>query len=87
MDVVWSSSPARRPRVAVIVPRYGNSAVARNRVRRRLVDIARTVWLPALLERERDIDFVYRAKPASYAASYETLRDSLTAPLEAVCAR
>jgi len=41
-----------RPRVGVIVPRYGHSAVERNRLRRRVKEIARREWLSAARERE-----------------------------------
>lgn len=87
VDVIWISSPLRRPRVAVIVPRYGNSAVDRNGVRRRLLEIVRTGWMPQIFSQGRGVDIVLRAKPAAYQASYEALRESLTRPMEALCAR
>jgi len=84
--VLWARSPVGRPRVAVVVPRYGHSAVDRNRVRRRLLEIARTVWMPAVFSHHRELDFILKAKPAAYEASYERLREALREPLEAVCA-
>lgn len=72
--------------MAIVVPRHGRTAVARNRVRRRLSDIARTSWLPALNARGIELDLIFRAKPAAYETSYERLRESLADRLESVCA-
>ena len=52
------------------MPRYGHSAVDRNKVKRRLRDLARTELLPSL----GALDVVLRAAPSAYAASYDTLR-------------
>jgi ribonuclease P protein component len=84
IDVLAAPSPAGRARVAVIVPRYGRSAVKRNLLRRRLTDLARTEWMPRVYSEHRQ-DFILRAKPAAYAASYEGLRDALTELSETVC--
>jgi ribonuclease P protein component len=57
----------------VIVPRYGHTAVDRNRVKRRLRDLVRTELLPALAA----LDVVIRAAPGAYAASFDTLRSAV----------
>jgi ribonuclease P protein component len=45
IDLYWLSNAFGHPRLAVIVPRYGASAVARNRLRRRLREHARRrIW-------------------------------------------
>lgn len=85
MDLCWAPSGSDRPRVAVVVPRYGRTAVDRNRVRRRLLEIARTVWMPRILAEHVQVDLVFQAKPAAYEASYNRLRESLKPALEAVC--
>jgi ribonuclease P protein component len=72
-------------RVCVIVPRFGRSAVARNRVRRRLTEILRREWLPLANRSGLDIDVILRARPRAYESSYESLRDTLRDRFEALC--
>ena len=81
------SSPAGRPRIGIVAPRHGRTAVARNRVRRRLSGIARTQVLPALEASCLDLDLILRAKPAAYEVSYRKLHASLKDSMEIVCAR
>ncbi|MDX1394330.1 MAG: ribonuclease P protein component [Gemmatimonadota bacterium] len=87
VDVFSAPSPARRPRVGVVVPRFGNSAAARNVVRRRLRELARREWLPAALDARIEMDVILRAKPSAYGVSYRLLRKSLEEPLSRVCVR
>jgi ribonuclease P protein component len=56
--------------VGVVVPRFKQTAVARNVVKRRLRDLARTELLPNMPA----LDLVIRAFPGAYGASYDTLR-------------
>jgi ribonuclease P protein component len=60
--------------MGIIVPRFQSSAVARNRLRRRLREILRRDVLPQL----PPIDIVVRAKRAAYAATFAVLRAELT---------
>ncbi len=60
--------------MGIIVPRYRSSAVARNRLRRRLREILRRDLLPQLPA----IDLVIRAKRTAYAAPFAALRAELT---------
>jgi len=81
IEVRYLASPCRSPesecsRVGIIVPRYGKSAVERNRVKRRLRELARLELLPSLEPRPA-LDVVIRAAPSAYGASYETLRAAL----------
>jgi len=87
VDVFVAPSPDHRPRIGVIVPRYGHSAVARNRVRRRLKEFARREWLPLAHSNGDEHDVILRAKRAAYGASYQQLRNSLNARMSDVCAR
>lgn len=87
MQVIWAPSSSERTRVGIVVPRHGHTAVERNRVRRRLLEIARTDWMPALLAGGARADFILRAKPAAYGVSYKRLRESLSEPLEKLCER
>jgi ribonuclease P protein component len=54
--------------VGLIVPKHKQTAVARNRVKRRLRECARLTLLPALRGREA-LDVVLRATPAAYLAA------------------
>ena len=73
-------------RIAIVVPRHGHTAVARNRLRRRLSELMRTRWVPTARRHGRKVDIVVRAKPGAYGASYERLRESLSERMEAACA-
>lgn len=54
-----------------MVPRYQQTAVLRNRLRRRLREIGRRAVLPRLAEAT---DVAVRARPLAYQADFETLR-------------
>lgn len=56
-------------RVGLIVPRYKHSAVARNRLKRRLRELARVHLLPSGVR----ADVVIRVRPDAYAATFEML--------------
>ncbi len=43
--------------------------------------------MPAILSQQLELDFILKAKPAAYEASYKRLRESLKESLEALCAR
>lgn len=62
-----------------LVPKYGHSAVERNRLKRRLREIVRTQLLGTLAP----VDAVVKAQRNAYAASFESLagelKDSITA--------
>lgn len=60
------------PRLGVIVPRYGTTAPARNRLRRRLRERARRL-LPALAP----LDLVIRARLEAYSAQPRELAHDL----------
>lgn len=58
--------------MGIIVPRHKHSAVARNRVKRRLRELTRTTLLPALAPLA-PLDVVVRAAPDAYGADWATL--------------
>ena len=60
------------------MPRHQSSAVARNRLRRRLREVLRR----EVLRRLPAIDLVIRAKRSAYAATFAALRTELTAVVE-----
>ena len=74
LDLAWRPNRAGHARTGIIVPRFQSSAVARNRLRRRLREILRRDVLPQL----PPIDLVVRAKRAAYAATFAALRAELT---------
>jgi ribonuclease P protein component len=70
LDLAWRPNPMGHPRLGIIVPRFQFTAVARNRLRRRVKEILRRDALPALPA----VDLVVRATRAAYAASFAVLR-------------
>jgi len=56
-------------RVGLIVPRFKHSAVARNRVKRRLRELVRLQMLPSGLA----TDVVLRIRPEAYTAPFDKL--------------
>lgn len=74
LDLFTRPSPVGSSRLAVIVPRYGHTAVRRNRLRRQLREIGRRQVLPVLAE---PTDVGFRARRPAYAASFETLRQEI----------
>ena len=63
-DVRILASPRSHPRVAFVVPKYGRTAVNRNRVKRQLREIVRTSILGDLPR----VDVVIKAYPNVYTA-------------------
>ena len=59
--------------MGLIVPRFQSSAVARNRLRRRL----REIWRRELQSSQPAIDLIVRARREAYAAPFAALRDEL----------
>jgi ribonuclease P protein component len=55
------------------VPRFGQTAVARNRLKRRLRELARTRLLPVLVRQLPAVDVVIRPIPPAYAATFDAL--------------
>ncbi len=64
-------------RIGIVVPRYGYSAVDRNRVKRRLRELVRAEWIWRGRGTVRDV--VIRALPAAYEATFDALRSELDA--------
>ena len=75
MDIAWYPNDAGHPRLGLIVPRYGSTAVARNRLRRRLREIARRRIMPGL----QSLDLVLRSRPDAYEVPFEALVGDLEA--------
>jgi ribonuclease P protein component len=74
LDLAWRPNRTGHARLGIIVPRFQQSAVARNRLRRRLREIMRRGPLASL----PPVDLVVRAKRSAYAAPFAVLRAELT---------
>jgi len=72
-DIAWRPNELAHPRLGVVVPRYRQTAVARNRLRRRVREIARR----QLLRELPPLDFVIRPRPMAYSASPAVLAEDL----------
>jgi len=59
--------------VGVVVPRYKHSAVARNRLKRRLRELVRLEWLPVL----PPMDVVLKVIPPAYERDFDGLRSEV----------
>jgi ribonuclease P protein component len=71
--MIWMDNQSGQPRMGLIVPKFQSSAVARNRLRRRL----REIWRREIQPRQPAWDLVIRARREAYGASYESLRSQL----------
>lgn len=59
--------------MAVIVGKYGHTIVERNRLRRRIRELARTRLIPLY----KGLDLVMRALPSAYAADFRQLGEEM----------
>ncbi len=73
--MIWIDNMTGHPRMGLIVPRFQASAVARNRLRRRL----RELWRLELQPHQPAWDLVIRARREAYAAGFDQLRRDLVA--------
>jgi ribonuclease P protein component len=80
LDLAWRPNRTGHPRTGIIVPRFQSTAVARNRLRRRLREILRR----GILQRLPAVDIVVRAKRPAYAAPFAVLRAELTDALAGI---
>jgi ribonuclease P protein component len=64
-----SASLLRYARVGVVVPKFKRNIVDRNRVKRRLRELARSRLLPRL----GNVDLLIRAKPSAYGSGFPEL--------------
>ncbi len=73
--MIWTDNEAGHPRMGLIVPRFQSTAVARNRLRRRLKEI----WRRDLKPGQPAWDLVIRARREAYGASFGDLRRDMLA--------
>jgi ribonuclease P protein component len=73
--MIWMDNTTGHARMGLIVPKFQSTAVARNRLRRRL----RELWRRELQPHQPACDLVIRVRREAYAAAFEGLqRDLLT---------
>jgi len=75
LEVLWVDNQAGHPRMGLIVPKFQSTAVARNRLRRRL----RELWRRELRGALPAVDVVIRARREAYGAGFAALRSQLLA--------
>ncbi len=71
--MIWTDNSTGHPRLGLIVPRFHATAVARNRLRRRL----REIWRREMQAGLPPVDLVVRARREAYGAPMEALRHQL----------
>jgi ribonuclease P protein component len=80
--MIWMDNQSGQPRMGLIVPKFQSSAVARNRLRRRLRDI----WRRDVQPRQPALDLIIRARREAYSAAFDALRAELLTWRDAVLA-
>ena len=73
--MIWMDNTTGHPRMGLIVPKFRSSAVARNRLRRRL----REIWRVELQPQQPAWDLVIRARREAYGAGFNALRNQIVA--------
>ena len=68
--MIWTDNLVGHPRMGLIVPKFQSSAVARNRLRRRL----REIWRRDIQAYQPASDLVIRARREAYGAAFSQLR-------------
>jgi ribonuclease P protein component len=71
--MIWADNITGHPRMGLIVPKFQASAVARNRLRRRLKEI----WRVEVQPHQPGWDLVIRARREAYRATFAQLRQEL----------
>ena len=85
LEVLAASSLSDRPRIGIVVPKHGKNSVQRNRVKRRLKEIARTSLLPRLKTNHKRLDVLIRAKKQAYGRGFSGLSGEAKKTLEKIC--
>ena len=78
--MIWLDNPTGHSRIGLIVPKFQSTAVARNRLRRRLKEI----WRRDLESRLPPCDLVIRARREAYDARFGQLRAEMLTWLDSV---
>ncbi|MDT8368098.1 MAG: ribonuclease P protein component [Longimicrobiales bacterium] len=84
IDVFFRAAPVSHSRLGLVVPKFGHTSVARNRVRRRLREIGRRLLLPTLRDRAVCVDVLLRVNRRAYGASFHELQSDVESMMEAL---
>ncbi len=76
------STDRRNPRLVIVVPKHGHTIVERNQLRRRVLELLRTRWLPGERNRPQPRDLLVRATALAYEQGFDELAAALTDCLE-----
>lgn len=87
LDPSGRGEGGRRPRVGWVVPKLGHGIVERNRLKRRLREIARRRVLRRLRQAGCAADVLVRARREGYRATYEELERQWMSVVEVACSR
>jgi len=71
--MIWTDNTTGHPRMGLIVPKFQSTAVARNRLRRRL----REIWRVEIQPHQPAWDLIVRARREAYQARYAALREEM----------
>lgn len=74
LDVKRLDSAVGHVRVAIVVPKFGFSAVRRNKLKRQLRELARM----HLLKAQCSCDLIVRARRDAYDVAFDRLREDVT---------
>lgn len=77
LELRVAASPLSCARVGFIVPKHGHDGVDRNRLKRRLRELVRTMVLHEL----GNVDLVIRTLPVAYAQSWQSLGQDIASLL------
>jgi ribonuclease P protein component len=83
LEFIWLDNLTGHPRMGLIVPKFQSTAVARNRLRRRLSEI----WRRDVQGRQAGCDLLVRARLPAYRASFTELRGEMVAWVAALWGR
>ena len=72
-DAKRLDSPTGHVRVAIVVPKFGFTAVRRNKLKRRLRELTRI----HVLAQSCSCDLILRAKRETYDATFDRLREDI----------
>ena len=87
LDVYLLLGATAHWRIGWIVPKLGHRANARNLVKRRLKEIARTQVLGRMERACPPADVLVRARREAYGATYQQLKTDFVAAVEEMCSR
>lgn len=73
LELIWTENEAGQARMGLIVPKFHHTAVARNRLRRRL----REIWRTRVQGGQGAKDLLIKALPGAYEAPFEALTRDL----------